>query len=51
MKMDLSRKDFIGGALSGAAVLAAPGALANAKGEKMDNGMNKIEPRRSHRKR
>ena len=42
--MDLSRKDFIGGALSGAAVLAAPGALANAKGEKMDNGMNKVEP-------
>ena len=44
LKMDLSRKDFIGGALSGAAVLAAPGALANAKGEKMDNGMNKVEP-------
>ena len=33
--MDLSRKDFIGGALSGAVVLAAPRALAKAKGEKM----------------
>ena len=42
--MDLSRKDFIGVALSGAAVLAAPRALAKAKGDKMENELNRVEP-------
>ena len=42
--MDLSRKDFIAGTLAGAAVLAAPRALAKAKGDKMDNDMNRVEP-------
>ena len=42
--MDLSRKDFMVGTLAGAAVLAAPRALAKAKGDKMDNDMNRVEP-------
>ena len=41
---NLSRKDFMVGTLAGAAVLAAPRALAKAKGDKMDNDMNRVEP-------
>ena len=42
--MDLSRKDFVTGAVAGAAALAVPRAIAEAKGEKMDNEMNRVEP-------
>ena len=42
--MDLSRKDFMAGALAGAAALAVPRAIAEAKGEKMENEMNRVEP-------
>ena len=38
--MRLSRKDFIAGTLTGAAVLAAPRAFAKGKGEKMDNDLH-----------
>ena len=42
--MRLSRKDFVVGTLAGAVVLAVPRALAKAKGEKMGNDMNIVEP-------
>ena len=42
--MDLSRKDFMVGTLAGAAALAVPRAIAEAKGEKMENEMNRVEP-------
>ena len=41
---NLSRKDFVTGAVAGAAAFAAPRALAKAKGEKMGNDMNRVEP-------
>ena len=42
--MDLSRKDFVAGAVAGAAAFAAPRIFAKTKGEKMDNEMNSVEP-------
>ena len=42
--MDLSRKDFVTGAVAGAAAFAAPRIFAKTKGEKMDNEMNSVEP-------
>ena len=42
---NLSRKDFMAGAVAGAAAFAAPRIFAQTKGEKMDNEMNRVEPR------
>ena len=41
---NLSRKDFMAGAVAGAAAFAAPRIFAKTKGEKMDNEMNSVEP-------
>ena len=41
---NLSRKDFMAGAVAGAAAFAAPRIFAQTKGEKMDNEMNRVEP-------
>ena len=41
---NLSRKDFVTGAVAGAAAFAAPRIFAKTKGEKMDNEMNSVEP-------
>ena len=41
---NLSRRDFMAVAVAGAAAFAAPQILAQTKGEKMDNEMNRVEP-------
>ena len=41
---NLSRKDFVTGAVAGAAAFAAPRIFAKTKGEKMENEMNSVDP-------
>ena len=47
---NLSRKDFVTGAVAGAAAFAAPLIFAKTKGEKMDNEINSSQVSRPSRR-